>query len=65
MSVQKSIALKEQKALELRFEAFNVFNHTQFFGPSSVSGTLGSSNFGQVVSSSAPRICQAAARFSF
>jgi hypothetical protein len=65
MSVQKSIALKEQKALELRFESFNVFNHTQFFGPSSVSGTLGSSNFGQVISASAPRICQAAVRFSF
>jgi len=65
MSIQKSIALTEQKALELRFESFNVFNHAQFFGPASVSGTLGSSNFGDVISASSPRIGQAAIRFSF
>jgi len=65
MALQKSIPLKAEKALELRFESFNVFNHTQFFGPSSVSGTLGSSNFGQVISASSPRICQAAIRLSF
>jgi hypothetical protein len=65
MALQKSFALKDEKALELRFESFNIFNHTQFFGPSSVAGTLGSSNFGEVVSASAPRICQAAVRFSF
>jgi hypothetical protein len=65
MAVQKSISLKENKALELRLESFNVFNHAQFFGPSSVSGILGSSNFGQVVSASPGRICQAAIRLSF
>jgi hypothetical protein len=65
MALHKSISLKEEKALELRFESFNVFNHTQFFGPSAVSGTLGSSNFGQVVSASSARICQAAVKFSF
>jgi len=40
-------------------------HHTQFFGPSSVSGVLGSSNFGQVISASPARICQAAVRLSF
>ncbi len=65
MAVQKSISLKENRALELRLESFNVFNHAQFFGPSSVSGILGSSNFGQVVSASPGRICQAAIRLSF
>ena len=65
VALQKSIRIKEQKSLELRFESFNVFNHTQFFGPSSVSGVLGSSNFGQVVSASPPRIGQAALRFAF
>ena len=65
LALQKSFPLREDKALELRFESFNVFNHTQFFGPTSVGGTLGTSNFGDVVSASAPRICQAAARFSF
>jgi len=65
MALQKSIPLKDEKALEFRFESFNVFNHTQFFGPSSVSGILGSSNFGQVISASAPRICQGAVRLTF
>jgi hypothetical protein len=65
MALQKSIPIKEEKTVELRFESFNVFNHTQFFGPTAVSGTLGSSNFGEVTSASAPRICQAALRFVF
>ena len=64
-ALEKSLALKDERAIEVRFESFNVFNHTQFFGPSSVSGTLGSSNFGQVTSAGAPRICQAALRFAF
>ena len=65
MALQKSIPLKDEKALEFRFESFNVFTHTQFFGPSSVNGVLGSSNFGQVISASAPRICQGAVRLTF
>ncbi len=65
MALQKEIVLHERQALQFRFESFNVFNHTQFFGPASISGVLGSSNFGQVVSASAPRICQAALRLSF
>jgi len=65
MALQKSIPIKDSKALEIRFESFNVFNHTQFFGPASVSGTLGSSNFGQVISASPARIGQAAVRFVF
>ena len=65
MALQKTIPFTRENALQLRLEAFNVFNHTQFFGPSSVSGVLGSSNFGQVVSAVSPRICQAALRLSF
>jgi hypothetical protein len=65
MALQKAIPLKDEKALEFRFESFNVFNHAQFFGPTSVSGVLGSSNFGQVVSASPARICQGAVRLSF
>jgi hypothetical protein len=52
-------------SLMLRLEAFNVFNHTQFFGPLSVNGTIGSSSFGDVVSAAPPRILQAAVKFSF
>ncbi len=65
MALQKSIPLKDEKAIEFRFESFNVFNHAQFFGPTSVSGVLGSSNFGQVVSASPGRIYQGAIRVSF
>ena len=65
MALGKNLPLKENKAILFRIEAFNVFNHAQFFGPSSVNGVLGSSSFGQVVSAAPPRILQAAARFSF
>ena len=65
VALQKAVQIREGKSVEARFEAFNVFNHTQFFGPSSVAGTLGSSNFGQVVSAAPPRICQAALRLVF
>ena len=34
--------------VELRAEAFNVFNHGQFFGPAAVNGNISSTNFGQV-----------------
>ena len=33
MALLKNIGLTESKSLQLRFEAFNVFNHPQFFGP--------------------------------
>jgi hypothetical protein len=64
-AVSKNLALTESKALLFRVEAFNVFNHTQFFGPSSVDGDIGSSTFGQAISAASPRILQVAAKFSF
>ncbi|HXM97674.1 MAG TPA: hypothetical protein VN982_04300 [Candidatus Dormibacteraeota bacterium] len=48
--------------LELRFEAFNVFNHAQFINPS---GNIDSSTFGQVTAAWDPRILQLAAKFHF
>jgi hypothetical protein len=65
VAVAKSVALTEAKALLFRVEGFNVFNHTQFNGPSAVDGNIGSSTFGNVVSAAAPRILQAAVKFSF
>ncbi len=64
-SLAKNLPLTESKSLLFRIEAFNVFNHTQFFGPSSVDGNIGSSTFGQAVSAASPRILQAAVKFSF
>jgi hypothetical protein len=65
MAIGKKITLSESMGLLIRLEAFNVFNHTQFFGPLSVDGTLGSSTFGNAVSAAAPRIVQAAVKFTF
>jgi hypothetical protein len=65
MAIGKRTAITESKALLIRVEAFNVFNHTQFSGPSSVDGDIGSSTFGDAISAAPPRILQGAAKFTF
>jgi Carboxypeptidase regulatory-like domain/TonB dependent receptor len=65
LAMQKSVSLVEGKSLQFRLEGFNVFNHTQFYGPASVNGNINSSTFGEVVSAAAPRLMQAAVRIVF
>ena len=65
MAVARRVALSEAKSLLFRVEAFNVFNHTQFTGPSSVDGDIGSATFGDAVSAAPPRILQGALKFNF
>lgn len=65
MALQKTLTLSESKSLQFRLEAFNVFNHAQFFGAASVNGNISSAGFGQIVSAQAPRQIQAAAKFIF
>jgi len=65
VQIGKNVRLTESKSLEIRAEAFNVFNHAQFFGPASVDGVVEDSNFGSVVSAAAPRLIQLAAKFHF
>jgi hypothetical protein len=65
IAVAKNLPLTDSKSLLLRVEAFNVFNHTQFNGPSSVDGNIGSSTFGDAISAAPPRILQGALRFNF
>ena len=65
MALHKSVQLSESSSLELRIEAFNVFNHAQFFGPAAVDGNITSASFGQIVSAQAPREIQLAVRFRF
>lgn len=65
LTLQKRFALAESKYLDFRLEAFNAFNHAQFYGPNSVDGNISSSTFGYVVSAAAPRLLQIAARLSF
>jgi len=65
VSLAKSVRLGETKSLQFRLEAFNFFNHAQFFGPTSVNGEITSEAFGQVVGAAPPRLAQAAVKLSF
>ena len=65
MTLEKNLRLAEAKSLEFRLEAFNTFNHAQFYGPASVDGQIEDPNFGQIVSAAAPRLVQLAAKFTF
>jgi Carboxypeptidase regulatory-like domain/TonB dependent receptor len=65
MAVAKKLALTESKSLLFRVEAFNLFNHAQFNGPTSVDGNIGSSTFGNAISAAPPRILQGALKFTF
>ncbi len=65
MALLKNVRLTESKSLQLRVEGFNAFNHTQFFGPQSVDGNIGSSTFGRVVSANPPRLVQLGAKLVF
>ena len=65
VALHKSVRLTDSRSLELRLEAFNVFNRGQFYGPASVNGNISSASFGQVVSAGAPRLIQLAAKFHF
>ena len=62
MALLKNFNFTESKVLELRFEAFNVFNHAQFFNPD---GEINSSQFGLVTGARPSRIMQVGAKFLF
>jgi hypothetical protein len=62
MALCKDTKITESKVLELRFEAFNVFNHAQFDNPT---GSIDSIHFGTITSAKDPRILQIAAKFKF
>jgi hypothetical protein len=64
-ALEKRLGLGESRSLLLRLEAFNVFNHAQFFGPNAVNGNPDSTNFGKIINANAPRQLQLAAKFSF
>jgi hypothetical protein len=65
IAVAKNLPLTDAKSLLFRVEAFNVFNHTQFNGPGSVDGNIGSSTFGDAISAAPPRILQGALKLNF
>ncbi len=65
MQIGKNVRFTESKSLEIRVEAFNAFNHAQFYGPSAVDGEINDPAFGQVVNAAAPRLIQLAAKLHF
>jgi hypothetical protein len=64
VALAKSVRI-EGGTLELRGEAFNVFNHGQFFGPAAVNGNISSATFGQLQTATAPRLLQLSVRIKF
>ena len=61
LALLKNTKLTESKSLELRFEAFNAFNHVSFSNPD---GSF-NGNFGFVTSDIGPRVLQVALKFLF
>ena len=56
---EKSVPLAKSKSLEFRIEAFNVFNHAQFYGPAAVNSDVNSAKLrtgGQRSVSPAPSV---------
>ena len=60
----KDTAITEQTRLELRFEFFNLFNHTQF-NPNGMDTDISSTDFGRILQAQNPRLIQLAAKFYF
>jgi hypothetical protein len=65
VTLSKMLKITETKSVEFRAEAFNLFNHAQFYGPASVDGEVNDPHFGQVVSAASPRLMQLAAKLTF
>ncbi len=65
LALTKTTAFVNGMTVELRFEAFNVFNHPQFYGANAVDGNINSATFGSIVNAAPPRICQAAIKVRF
>ena len=62
VSLFKHFPIKESYAFEFRWDAFNIFNHTQF---SAIDNSLGSATFLEATSAHAARIMQFGAKFIF
>ena len=71
MALFKHFAIKESTAFEFRFEAFNVFNHSEWSGSSSppsfggINGGFGSSGFLEIGGAHLARVLQVALKFIF
>jgi outer membrane receptor protein involved in Fe transport len=62
LSLFKNIPLPRNNRIQLRIEAFNLFNQTRFANPS---GVIATPNFGRITAAEDGRIIQLAAKYSF
>jgi hypothetical protein len=65
LAVIKRVTFDRTRTLDVRLEAFNVFNHPQFYGAGAVDGNIASPTFGNIVAAAAPRFIQLAAKVAF
>jgi hypothetical protein len=63
MALLKDVKLAEKIGLQLRLDAYNVFNHANFYG--SQIQSINSVNFGKLLGTWSPRVVQIAGRISF
>jgi hypothetical protein len=63
LALLKDIVIHEQVGVQLRMDAYNVFNHTNFYA--SQLQSINSANFGKLLSTWSPRVVQIAARLNF
>ncbi|HXR40550.1 MAG TPA: carboxypeptidase regulatory-like domain-containing protein [Terracidiphilus sp.] len=64
-TLTKTAWFADGSSMEFRAEAFNLFNHAQFFGAAAVEGNISSGSFGSAVSAMPPRLMQMALRYRF
>jgi len=68
MALFKHFAIKEQTAFEFRFEAFNIFNHSEWIGPAGgMKSTDGApkSGFLEIPGAHLARVIQLGLKFIF
>ncbi len=71
LTIFKNVRVKERANLQLRFEAYNVVNHTQFSGMNTTAqfnpatGQQVNAAFGTLTSARSPRVGQASLRVTF
>jgi len=66
LALLRNFRFSETRAMQFRLEAFNAFNHAQFFGPATVNGDVSDTAlFGHVVSADPPRLVQIALKYTF
>ena len=65
LALIKRMRFASSDGVEIRLEAFNAFNHPQFYGPGAVDGNIVSPTFGEITAAQAPRFIQIAGKVSF